>query len=212
MPRSKKLDVSFVSQRLIASTLLHYFPFTNDQLDKLLKEVVIRNFKKNQVILAFGEKEQYVNCVHKGMVRKYLVNYKKEDITTEIVDKYEVICSNSAFGKGTPSFYAIQAVEDSVLISITLNALHNLCSIDLNFLEFRKKIIGEAMSKIEEREILLSSYDAMGRFQYFIQNKTQIYDRVPQKLLASYLGIRPQTLSKIKRSYFAPTRQISQSI
>lgn len=201
--RSKNQNKSLIYKTLVASTLLQYFPFTKDELNELLKKAVIRNFKRNQTVLAIGEVEQHISIIHRGIARKYLVDHFNRQITTEIATQGDVICSNSSIGKVTQSFYGIQAIENLILISFTLDSLFELCVLFPTFFEFVKRVVGISLSKIEEREIILAKYDAQKRFGHFFEKYPEMYERVPQKYLASYLNIRPQTLSKVKKAYIS---------
>ena len=161
--KSKKPDKTFIYKTLVVSTLLQYFPFKKDEIDELLKKALLRTFKKNQTVLAIGEVEQYISIIHRGVARKYLVDHNNREITTEISSQCEVICSNSSLGYGAPSSYAIQAIENLILISITLYYLRELFIISPSNIEFEKRIVAAYLYKIEEREILLAKYEAKKR-------------------------------------------------
>jgi CRP-like cAMP-binding protein len=180
---------------------LNYFKKFSDTEIAILQQVaVVRHFKKKQDVLATGEIEQYISCVAKGLVSKYIMCNNKP-LCTEFAAEGNVVCSNSSFGSQLPSEYGIEAVENTTLISFTIEGLEWLYQQSPVFFEFGKIIVASSFFKCEEREIMLMKYDAQNRFNYFMETKGDLFLRLPQTLIASYLNIQPETFSKLKRYY-----------
>lgn len=179
-------------------SLNYFLIFSDAELAILQKVAVLRYFKKKEDVLAFGEKEQYINCVTKGLLRKHIICGDRS-ISTEFAAEGNVICSNSSFGSQQPSEYCIEAIENCTLISFTLESLEWLYSQSPVFFEFGKIIVSSSLIKCEEREIMLMKYDAQKRFNYFMETKGNLFLRLPQTMIASYLNIQPETFSKLKR-------------
>lgn len=177
--------------------LRNYFNFTDSEMEALQNVAVIRHFKKKEKILSCGETESYISCVTRGLVRKHIRSGEKS-ICTEFAAEGDVICSNSSFGSRRPSEYCIDAVENTTLISFTLESLEWLYKQSPVFFEFGKVIASSSFLKCEEREIMLMKYDAQGRLNYFMEHKSNLFLRLPQTMIASYLNIQPETLSKLK--------------
>lgn len=193
---------------LLPAVLRTYINFTNDEIDILQKLAEVRHYKKKQVVLNFDEKEQYISCVAKGLVRKHIMCGKRS-VSTEFAAEGSIICSNSSLGNQLPSAYSIEAIEATILISFTLDSLNYLYNKSPVFFKFGKIIIAQSMLKCEEREIMLMKYDAAGRFNFFMKTKGDLFLRLPQKMIASYLNIQPETFSKLKRqSSLKPSFQI----
>jgi CRP-like cAMP-binding protein len=185
---------------LLSTTLRNYINFTNEEILILQKVAQVRYFKKKQVVLEFGEKEQYISCVAKGLVRKHIMSGDKS-ITTEFAAEGGVICSNSSLGNQVPSAYSIQALEPTTLICFTLDAMNFLYGKSAVFFEFGKIIVSNSFLKSEEREIMLMKYNATQRLENFIETKPDLLHRLPQNIIASYLNIQPETFSKLKRQF-----------
>jgi CRP-like cAMP-binding protein len=193
---------------LLSSALNDYVNFTYEEITMLQKVTAVRHFKKKEIILAFGEKETYISCVAKGLVRKHIMCGERS-ISTEFAAEGGVVCSNSSFGNKLPSEYCIEAIEPTTLISFTLEALEWLYKQSPVFFEFGKIIVAHSLLKCEEREIMLMKYDAQKRFNYFMETKTGLFLRLPQNMIASYLNIQPETFSKLKRqAYLKPFDQV----
>ena len=112
-----------MSTFLLYSALNRFMPFRNEEIALLQKVAVVRYYKKKEVILNFGDKEKYISCVAKGLVRKHIMCGNKS-ISTEFAAENDVICSNSSLGNNMPSSYGVEAVESTTLISFSLDALN----------------------------------------------------------------------------------------
>lgn len=193
---------------MVPVTALHvlnnYLNFPDKEMAIIQKVAVVRYFKRKETILQFGEKEQYINCISKGLVRKYIM-CREKSISTEFAAEGDVICSNSSFGSKRPSEYCIDAVENSTLISFTLEGLEWLYQQSPLFFEFGKLIVAKSLLQCEEREIMLMKYDATERVKHFMDTKSNLFLRLPQNYVASYLNIQPQTFSKLKQQIFSGT-------
>ncbi len=191
---------------MVPVTALHslnnFLPFPDKEMSMIQKVAVVRYFKRKETILQFGETEQYINCVAKGLVRKYIM-YKEKSICTEFAAEGGAICSNSSFGSKTASQYCIDAVENSTLISFTRDGLEWLYQQSPMFFEFGKLIFAKSLLQCEEREIMLMKYDATERIRLFMENKSNLFLRLPQNYVASYLNVQPQTFSKLKQQIFS---------
>lgn len=184
---------------LLSASLNRFVKFSNEELTILKDAVVIRNYKKKDVILAFGEKEQYISVVAKGLVRKHIICGDRS-ISTEFAPEGDVICSNSSIGSQLPSEYSIEAIEPTTLISFSLPSLEKLYRQSPAFFELGKIMVSQSLLKCEEREIMLMKYDAKKRLEYFMETKGNLFLRLPQNMIASYLNIQPETFSKLKRN------------
>lgn len=184
---------------LLSSSLSHFVKFSDEELAILKDVAVVRNYKKKEVILAFGEKEQYISCVAKGLVRKHIMCGKRS-ISTEFAAEGDVVCSNSSLGSNMPSEYSVEAIENTTLISFTLDGLEKLYRKSHVFFEFGKIMVSKSLLKCEQREIMLMKYDARQRLEYFMGTKGELVLRLPQNMIASFLNIQPETFSKLKRS------------
>ncbi len=185
-------------KNLLCDALNKYMRFTDEEITTLLKVMKIRTFKKKETILALQQKEQYISCVAKGLVRKYIMCGSKS-MSTDFAAEGGIVCSNSSIGTQLPSEYGVQALENTTLLSFTLDALNWLYTQSPVYFEFGKIIVSTSLLRCEEREILLMKYDALHRLQHFIDKKGELFLRLPQHYIASYLNIQPQTFSKLKK-------------
>jgi CRP-like cAMP-binding protein len=157
----------------------------------------IRNFKKKEKLLQEGEVEKYLNFIESGLARLYFVR-KKEEVVIQFSSENEIICCYDSFLSEKPSRFSIESIEPMVVLSITLENLEKL-------FEFSPKI--ERMGRLfaTEQYLKKAAFDynrvrvtTQERFIDFVQNNSKLLQRVPQKYLASYLDIKPETFSRMK--------------
>ncbi len=154
-------------------------------------------FHKGADIQAIGHTCKTIYFVKKGCVRVY---YFKEDI--DITESFEfensfVARAESLF-TGKPSLKAIQAIEDTTLIAIDSNKLFQLFDSHPDLERLFRKIIEMAYVNTVNRIESLQFHTADQRYFNLLKDHKDILKRIPLKYIASYLGITPVSLSRIR--------------
>lgn len=161
---------------------------------EICKEV---QFHKGADIQAIGHTCKTIYFVKKGCARVY---YFKEDI--DITESFEfenafVARAESLF-TGKPSLKAIQATEDTTLIAIDSNKLFQLFDLYADLERLFRKIIEASYVNTVNRIESLQFNTADQRYYNLLKDHKNILKRIPLKLIASYLGITPVSLSRIR--------------
>ncbi|HKC36959.1 MAG TPA: cyclic nucleotide-binding domain-containing protein [Chitinophagaceae bacterium] len=159
--------------------------------------VIKRHFEKKTIITETGEIENYINFIDNGLVRKY---YKKgtEEINTQISYEGHIIHAQESFHSRTPSEYTIEAVEPSELTSITFECLEKIYSSSEKMQQLGRLVITATMVLKDKWQSQLIKLTPRERFIRFVTKHPELMQRVPQKYLASYLNIKPETFSRFK--------------
>lgn len=145
--------------------------------------------KKGEIIQSQGDLNSKIYHVKKGLLRSYTIDKKgKEHIFMFGPEGWVVADTNPA---DIPADLFIDAIEDSIVH--VFEKLPDKESQNIRPLLKR-------LSVLQKRVLLLMSASAIERYQHFIKTYPNILLRVPQKMIASYLGITPEALSKIKRN------------
>jgi len=174
-----------------------FVSLTNDEFASLADMLVIRNFDKKQQLIKAGEVENYLNFVVKGLARKYFYKGKTE-IITQIAKEGEFINSSASFLSGAPSPYIVETLEPSTFLSITRQQLEKLYENSPRIERLGRIAITHLFLQREEWEHECLRLDTRQRFLHFVQNNPDLLQRVPQKYLASYLNMKPETFSRLK--------------
>lgn len=149
-----------------------------------MKKITI---KKGQVLQRKGDLNSKVYQVESGLLRSYSIDEKgKEHIYMFAPEKW-IIADGVSPQKPCELF--IDALEDSVIIQREK---------DVKSIKATQKLINR-LETLQQRIIMLMSASAIERYEHFIETYPEIVQRVPQKMIASYLGITPEALSTAKR-------------
>ena len=161
------------------------------------RRLEIRHFDKRQLLIDQGEVELYLNFVVKGLARKFF--YKnREEMVTQIAKENDLICCYDSFLAGTPSNYAVETIEATCFFSISKQNVESLFLESPKMERLGRLIVTEQFLNKEYWEYDRMRLDSHERFIHFIEDNPDLLQRVPQKILASYLNIKPETFSRLK--------------
>lgn len=173
-----------------------YISLTEEEKSALLSLDLFRSVKKGTILLKEGQKSKDSYFVLKGCIRTYYV-LDSEEKTTAFYTEMEVLTPPCVISQ-TPSDYYISCVEDTIL---TVSNSDMEVEVNSKFPKFEImcRILSEqllAKEKINFDEFKTSSPEQ--RYMNLIQKRPDLLQRVPQHQLASYLGIKPQSLSRLR--------------
>src|SRR5688572_9279278 len=169
---------------------------------KLCSLVVSENLKKGDTFIREGDVPQKFAFVSNGLFRYYYVNEKGNEFTKGFFPENNFITSYTAMVRRKPSYYTVQALEDASLLVVDYHRWQNLyqshtCWMKLLFVLVEK---GYMKKEARERELLILS--AEERYRSFLHEHPDLEKRIKQHLIASYLGITPVALSRIRKEMF----------
>lgn len=157
----------------------------------------VRKFGKKELITRAGEVEDHLNFIAKGLVRKYYVK-GKEEINTQISTEGHIIHAQESFHSRRPSEYAIEAIEPTIAVSVTFDNLERLYREYPKMERLGRLVITFTMVIKDRWQMNLVRLSPRERFIDFVHKNPELLQRVPQKYLASYLNIQPETFSRFK--------------
>ena len=183
-------------QDILFDFISKYISLTEDEKNALLSLDLFRSVKKGTILLKEGQKSQEEFFVLKGCIRKYYI-VDGEEKTTAFFTEMEGLTPHCVISK-TPSEYFISCVEDTIL---TVANPDIGVEINTKFPKFELmcRILSEellAKHQINFDEFKTSSPEQ--RYLNLLQNRPDLIQRVPQHQLASFLGIKPQSLSRLR--------------
>lgn len=184
--------------RLFFQFLHKFVTLSEEEFDEYIKPYAeVRHFKKKQVITAEGEIENYLNFITKGLVRKY---YKKgkTQINTQISTEGHIIHAQESFHGRTPSEYVVEAIEPTTMVSITYEHLEAIYARSHKMERLGRLVITFTLIVKDRWQMNMVKLTPRERFLDFIHKNPELLQRVPQKYLASYLHIQPETFSRFK--------------
>ena len=157
----------------------------------------IRKFDKKSRLVKIGEVDLYFNIIMKGLIRKYIM-VKKKEVTIQLSTEGHMIHSEISFNLQQPSDCIIEAIEPTTVLSISYANLQVIYEKFPDTERLGRLIITDMFIKKDFRDLDQLKKTTRERFLEYMQNHPNMLQRVPQKYLASYLNIKPETFSRLK--------------
>jgi CRP-like cAMP-binding protein len=177
---------------------LHGFvPFSSNEFREIEPFIEIREFDKKVRVIHEGEVERYLNVVAWGLARKYLPVRNKE-ITIQLASEGHMIHSELSFHYRVPSRSVVETIEPTVFFSISYESLEQMYEQIPGMERLGRLMITDLFIKSDSRYFNQLRKSTRERFLEYVRNHPQMVQRVPQKYLASFLNIKPETFSRLK--------------
>jgi len=187
-----------VSTNKLLSYFDNYIPLNSKEKEELGKRVVEKKLKRRQFILQENEVCKHYTFVVSGLLKMYAVDGNASEHNIQFACEDEWITDNSSFHSEKPSRLCIEAIEPSVVLQIDkpnlIYLFHNHTKFDRIF-----RVIAENKN-LELQNRVLQNISSTGEERYitFLDQYQHLINRLPNTQIASYLGITPEFLSKIR--------------
>jgi len=173
-----------------------YIEINEEERNEILSLDIFRSYKKGTVLLKMGQTSPYEYFVLKGCIRKYYV-LDGEVKTTQFFTEMEGLTPHCAT-LNTPSEYYISCVEDCILTVAHINMGTDLFEKFPKFQLMCKVLSEENLAKQQLNLDEFKTCSPEQRYLNLLKNRPDLIQRVPQQQLASFLGILPQSLSRLR--------------
>lgn len=174
-----------------------FIPITRDELLDLLQYCEVRAFDKRKIIVHEGEVDNYLNLVVKGLIRKYLP-VRKDEVILQLATEGHVVQSEISFLTKTPSMVVLETLEPTIMVSLTYDKMEEALDKFPKGERLGRMILQGMFIKKDENRYNRLLKSTRERFFEYIEHHPHMLQRVPQKYLASYLQIKPETFSRLK--------------
>lgn len=183
-------------QTLLFNFLSKYVTLTEDEKNAIVSLDIFHSFKKGAILLKKGQKSKESYFVLKGCIRTYY-EIDTEEKTTAFYTEMEALTPPCVISK-TPSDYYVSCSEDSILLISNSDMEAEVNAKFPKFESLCKKLSEELLAKerMDFDEFKTSSPEQ--RYLSLMEKRPDLIQRVPQHQLASYLGIQPQSLSRLR--------------
>jgi CRP-like cAMP-binding protein len=175
------------------------FPLPDAEFELMKQAFVPKKLRKKQYLLQEGEVCKYHAFVVKGCLRMFRVDDRGQEHIFQFAIENWWTGDRESLISGKPSKYNIEALEDSDLLLITPEAMENL--------QAKSRAVNAMVQHLQQNNVIATqnrihaaiSYTAEEKYLDFLKTYPDIFQRVPQQMIASYLGITRETLSRIRK-------------
>ena len=163
-----------------------------------------QTLQKGDIFIREGAIPQKFAFVNNGLFRYYYLNSKASEFTKGFFSENSFIASYTAMTRGTRSYYTIEALEDSDIVAVDYHKWKLLYNNHPCWSKLLIALLEKGFAKKEKRERQLLLDSAEDRYRAFLEEDGYLESRIKQHLVASYLGITPVALSRIRKLMAMP--------
>jgi CRP-like cAMP-binding protein len=184
--------------QLLLDNIRKYIPLSESDEEVIARLFHRKSFRKSEHLLEAGNICRYVTFIETGLVR-YYINLDGEEKTNYFNKAGEFVCNYMSFLPQAPSWINIQALADTTVWVINHHDLQ----------QFYKEVThGERFGRLGIEEVFVQAIEQIGslytdtpdvRYTKFVATFPDLVQRIPQYYIASYVGVKPQSLSRIRR-------------
>lgn len=182
----------------ILDHIARYVELSDSEIAEFTSILKITRVKKRQFIIQPGFVSEYRNYIVKGAVRVFYLDDLGKEHTVSIGVEDWFFTDFTSYLNRRPAKYFAEALEDSVIIQMKYEDVEELCERIHGLCQYFRLFIEKALSYSNERVISNISKTSEERYWDYVNKYPQIANRVPQYVLASYLGISPESISRIR--------------
>ena len=173
--------------------------FSPEDLRLMRSLAILKKVRRKEFLLQEGEVCRYKIFIAKGLLRSYCL---KDDGTEHIMrfaPENSWTTDHESLKKQTPSKLNIEALENSEVVLWTRESLVELTTIPA-FKSYTERLIDNSLYSVHERVLMNLSYSSEEKYEDFIASFPDVFRRVPLHMVASYLGVSRETLSRIRKA------------
>lgn len=167
-------------------------------IEFVLSHFTVEYHKKNTVLLRDGEVCKHCYFINKGCVQIYHIDDKGNEATRDIYFEGHWMTNVESFSKEIPSTEFYKTIEPTETLTISRTDFFRLIAEVPQFMEAYRQILETSYSKSIDRVNTFNALDAKERYHWVTEQHPMILTRVPARIVASYIGITKETLSRLR--------------
>lgn len=175
------------------------FSYLTDEEKELLMSVSeFKEYSANEILIDRGDITQKNYFIVKGIIRTFTSDKNGDEKTVFLASEGLNIGSENNFLFKKPASKIVMTVEDCIVIELDLNKLDELCLDHIGLMRFYRDCLKNNLKEAVQRIEFYTLIKPKDRYFKLLETNPELIQRVPQKHLASYLGMKPESLSRIK--------------
>lgn len=175
------------------------FPFlTPEEVDIIVEATVLKEYKKGHLLLKEGSIAKECHAIIRGCVREYYLKDGNEK-TTAFYTEGDAVNAFSSYSNQTPSKHYLECSEDCLLTVGNQSLIDEMCAIVPRLTEFIKLEVEKDTGRLQDRMAKFMISTPEERFLDLMENNKRLLNRVPQHQIASFIGVTPESFSRIRK-------------
>ncbi len=173
---------------------------SKDEIEQIDHLIITKTVSKGEFLLKQGEVCNHSFFVEKGLLRFYALNEEGKESILQFASENWIVSDRGSAYFQQPSTYYIDAIEPTTVVLISEDFINQVANINPNFRAHNERLLQNHIRSLYKRVSLLLGASAKTRYLDFIKTYPDVTLRVPQWMIASYLGVTPESLSRVRKS------------
>lgn len=190
----------FVDRELIVKNITRWIPLSDAEIDFFTSRLIFRKIRRRQYLLQAGDICRYYTFVNKGCLRLYSVDINGVEHILQFACEDYWVADIGSFHQEVPTSLYVDALEPSEILQISKP---DLISTYISYPAFDRVfriLVENAFVGLQKRVLQNIGSTAEERYLTFVGTYPQLVNRLPQTQIASFIGITPEFLSKIRKN------------
>ncbi|MDO1449737.1 Crp/Fnr family transcriptional regulator [Rhodocytophaga aerolata] len=189
---------AYYMEQKILEYISTYVPLTQEEKSSILKEVPYKTFKKGTHLLQEGQISKECYFTIQGLIRQYEL-IEGEEKSTYFYSEGEAIVAFESASKQVPCKFSWICEEDTTVVIGRLDGIEAAYAKNPKLEKMSRLFINQQFGKYQDVSTSFITLDPEQRYLQLVEKRPDLLKRVAQYHLASYLGIKPETLSRIRK-------------
>jgi len=185
---------------MIQDFLKSIVPLPEKEIERFVELLQEENLVAGEYFIRAGEVPTKIAFVVSGLFRYVYINEEGKEFTKSLIAEQNILSSYSSMVQKIPSHFYVEALEDGKILSFNFQKWQELQAKHPAWNIFLLRMVEKGFMVKEKRERELLLLDAESRYRIFLQEFPGLDKRIKQAIIASYLGISPESLSRVRKN------------
>lgn len=184
---------------ILLKYLATFTTLNEEEQQAIVEDILVQEFKKGTMLLRQGDVPTECYFVLKGCVRQYSIDETGKEVTSNFYTEEQAVSIFNRHQQNKPSAYTLTCLEDCILVVGDLDAEKDMFHKHSQLETMIRKMVEENLGEVQDELTSFIASTPEERYKALLRKRPHLINRVPQHQLASYLGITPESLSRIKK-------------
>ncbi len=179
------------------NSIRKFYPISDKSIEEFTAQLEKKTVAAKELFIEGGKMNNYVYFIEKGLCRSYCI-IDDEEITTWFSREGDITFALLALYRNKPGFEYVESLEETTMYAIKIDSLNKLYATNIEIANWSRVVHQECVLSLQTRRIERLQKSAKERYEILLKEQADLFARVKLSYLASYLGMTPQHLSKMR--------------
>ncbi|BAU27385.1 CRP-like cAMP-binding protein [Aneurinibacillus soli] len=184
---------------ILLKYLARFTTLNEEEQQAIVEDILVQEYKKGTMLLRQGDVPTKCYFVLKGCVRQYSIDETGKEVTSNFYTEEQAVSIFNHHKQNKSSAYTLTCLEDCILVVGDLDAEKDMFHKYSQLETMTRKMVEENLGEVQDELASFIASTPEERYKALVRKRPHLVNRVPQHQLASYLGITPESLSRIKK-------------